>query len=402
MPPDSPSFLQQVISAFQLVLQRFREPDQWNLEVISGIILAILPAIGTVVVAIWRYWRRRRIQRILQKDPTTKLYGEETIKNATRYYIQPNCSSVDPTQEAELRHVVAVKANVFETVDEYLAKDSPQRHLFLLADSGMGKSSFVLNYYARNQRLPKRKRHQIVVLPLVIPDVLERIAQIDDKQNTVLFLDAFDEDTKAIADHKTRLLELMDACKDFRRVLITCRTQFFPSDEEIPVRTGIFRFEPRRASEPAEYEFWIIYLTPFDDQQVTEYLRKRFTLWKRNRRKKAYEIVQKIPLLSVRPMLLAHIPDVMNSEKKVEYSFQLYEIMVESWLERESYWINANDLCAFSERLATDLYTKSQERGTERIPYSELSLLAKGWDIKLEDWQIRGRSLLTQNRHPDA
>jgi hypothetical protein len=98
---------------------------------------------------------------------------------------------------------------------------------------------------------------------------LERISKIDDKQNTVLFLDAFDEDTKAIADHKARLLEIMDACKDFRRILITCRTQFFPSDEEIPVRTGIFKFEPRRVGESAEYEFWKMYLAPFSDAQCT-------------------------------------------------------------------------------------------------------------------------------------
>jgi hypothetical protein len=165
MPPSSPNFLQQVSSAFQFVLQRFREPDQWNLEVISGIILAVLPAIGAVVVAIWKYWWKRRATRILQRDPTTKLYGKEVIENATRYYVQPNCSSVDPTHEAEMRHVVAVGGKLFEAVDKYLAQGSPQRHLFLLADSGMGKSSFVLNYYARNQRRNRSRGSSPSCLP---------------------------------------------------------------------------------------------------------------------------------------------------------------------------------------------------------------------------------------------
>ena len=77
MPSDAPSFLQQVVSAFQLVLQRFREPDQWNLEVITGIILAILSAISVLVGVIWRYWRSRRTSRILQQEPTTKLAAYE-------------------------------------------------------------------------------------------------------------------------------------------------------------------------------------------------------------------------------------------------------------------------------------------------------------------------------------
>jgi hypothetical protein len=71
--------------------------------------------------------------------------------------------------------------------------------------------------------------------------------------------------------------------------------------------------------------------------------------------------------------------------------------LVEKWLEREEYWIDKDSLRAFSERLAVGLYTKSQERGAERIPYKELVPLAKEWNISLYDWQIRGRSLLNRD-----
>ena len=52
-----------------------------------------------------------------------------------------------------------------------------------------------------------------------------------------VFLDALDEDTKAIADHKERISELMQLAKKFKRVIISCRTQFFLKDEEIPIET---------------------------------------------------------------------------------------------------------------------------------------------------------------------
>jgi hypothetical protein len=114
------------------------------------------------------------------------------------------------------------------------------------------------------------------VVPLGIPDADEYVAKIPDQQNTVIFLDAFDEDTKAIKDHRQRLLELMHACRHFKRVLITCRTQFFPRAEEIPRETGLARVGPRKAGEGATYEFWKLYLAPLNDDQVNAFLRKRY------------------------------------------------------------------------------------------------------------------------------
>src|SRR5215510_7857773 len=42
--------------------------------------------------------------------------------------------------------------------------------------------SFVLNYYVRNRRRPKRKRHRLVVVPLNDPKADEHIAGIENPQ----------------------------------------------------------------------------------------------------------------------------------------------------------------------------------------------------------------------------
>ena len=286
---------------------------------------------------------------------------------------------------------------LFEVLDRFLSKDTSYRHMFLLADSGMGKSSCMLNYYVRNQRRLGKRRHRLVVVPLGIPDADAHIEKIPHKPQTVVFLDALDEDTRAIEDHGARLRDLLNLCRDFRRVLISCRTQFFPRDEEIPVDTGLLRVDPRKAGEKGSYQFLKLYLSPLNDQQVRKFLRKRFRLWHLGKRRCARRLVGSIPLLSVRPMLLAFIPDLMATELRVDHSFELYSALVESWLDRESGWVTKENLRAFSERLAVDLFLNRASRGAERIPRSELIDLAREWEVQLDDWQLTGRSLLNRD-----
>ncbi len=385
MPPDSTTFVNILL-----------DPTQWTLVNLLQV-LGVLIALGTALVAIWRYWRQRRTRKRLEDEFGSEFYSPQVIYNSTRYYVRPKCSGVDPAQEAEIRQVVAPQEDLFDVVDRHLKEEQAHRHLLLLADSGMGKSSFVLNYYSHNQRLPKSRRQRLAVVPLGIPNAAQAINKIANKKNTVIFLDAFDEDSRAIKDHRKRLDELMKLCAPFKRVLITCRTQFFPRDEEIPKDTGIIRVDPRPPGVSGQYEFWKLYLLPLDNEQVEAFLRLRYSIFQLHKRSKARAVIQKIPLLSVRPMLLAYIPDVLQSNASIEYSFQLYEILVAKWLERESGWVKPEALRAFSERLAVDLYVNREKRGEERIAGDDLAPLAREWKINLDDWQLRGRSLLNRD-----
>ncbi|NUO83113.1 DUF1566 domain-containing protein [candidate division KSB1 bacterium] len=388
--PDSTSFSSFLSDPIELV------------KFIGGIVSIIggLVAIGVVFFTkALPWWRTRRDRRSLEKRFGAELYHKAVIERSTQYYIDPFCQSLDPAGSEEPRLVYGARQNLFDAIANMMNQPTEYRYLILLADSGMGKTSFLLNYYARHLRQRLRK-FELALVPLGIPDADERINAINNKGNTVLFLDALDEDTLAIVDHVARLRDLLRLTRDFSRVLITCRTQFFPKEEEIPSETGIVKIGPKAAGEKAQYRFHKLYLSPFTDEQVQAYLKRRYPFAQRRRRKFAQTMVQKIPNLSVRPMLLSHIDDLVCANREIKYSFELYEDMVEAWLVREEGIVpglKKEPLRQFSERLAVDLYVNRKRRGAERIPRAELAELAKSWNIPLIDWQLSGRSLLNRD-----
>lgn len=359
---------------------------------------AFLVGVAQTWIAVYPVLQETRHRKILNEKFSIGPYDKLTIERATRYYIRPKCSNIDPAQEKELRHaLMATREDLFRMTDHFIYEDETHRHLLILADSGTGKTSFVLNYYAYNTGRKKGRKANLVLVPLGSKDADDLIYLVPNKESTVIFLDALDEDTKAISNHRERLHELMEKCRGFKKVVITCRTQFFPSGEEEPTETGILKLEPRRAGEKGSYEFWKLYLSPFDDNDVKTYISKRYPFWMFSQKNKALAIALKIPLLAVRPMLLAHIPEIVASNEEITYTYQLYEIMITAWIEREDYWVNKVELRNFSEKLAVDLYSNSKQRGTEGILYPELEILAKKWGFNLQGWQLGGRSLLNRD-----
>jgi hypothetical protein len=140
-----------------------------------------------------------------------------------------------------------------------------------------------------------------------------------------------------------------------------------------------------------------LYLAPFDDSDIDKYIRRRFPFWRNKERQKAKEIATKLPDLSVRPMLLAYIPELMLNAAPPRFTYELYALMINAWIRRESAWASTKALMEVSEELAVNLYVRRQERGMERIPENELEVIARAKNIPLRKWQITGRSLLNRD-----
>jgi hypothetical protein len=366
------------------------------LKTVSGFI-ATLFAVAKFVPGPVSKWRRRKLGKLLG----ARKYTPEQVRNATAFYIEPECQNIDPAGAEDWRRIYPLRTRLFKTIDNLLTNQAEFRHTILLADSAMGKTCFLLNYFARHSRRLRPSFHvAIVPLALGAEDSDTFIKEIPNKDSTVIFLDAFDEDMRAIQDHQERLKQLLTLTADFRHVLITCRTQFFLQDDEIPKDVpGLIRFAPTSTSK--HYTFYKLYLTPFHDPQITRYLRKRYPLWQLKKRRMARALASRIGDLTARPLVLSYIDDLLNSGRDFKYSFEVYEEIVNRWIKRERPFVeNATALWQFSEVVAEDIFANREVREAEIIPYDKIDPLAKGFGIYLERWQLTGRSLL--NRTADG
>lgn len=365
------------------------------------LLLGTVGVIGTFIqicVSIYPIYSDRRTKILLFKRLGQGPYDKETIRKASRNYIRTKCSESNPTIYSEIKESDQTpQYDFFKFIDQFIS-ESTNKFLFVLADSGMGKTTAVLNYYAYNAFKKKRSRSEIQLVPLCLKDSGNFTESVKYKSDTVIIFDGLDEDTSAIKDCNNRIFEIVESTSSFKKVIITCRTQFFLSDQEIPTLTKSEKIGPRNLGEGKYYNFNKIYISPFDDDDVAEYLRKIYPFWKREKRELAFQVIRKIPFLSVRPMLLAYVPEILDKKLNFTTAFDIYDTIVNAWYHRELIDVDINSFQSISEKLAKNIYLKKDIRGMESIPYHELCLLISEFNLEIENWKITGRSLL--NRDP--
>ena len=336
-------------------------------------------------------------------------YSNSEVHRATKYYIPTKWQDLPPSKESELRESLAnilrapVIPHLFERVfTPVKSRQVDSKFYLILADSGMGKTTLMINLFAK---WSKRKRHKEMRLYPIASNKtwqeIEKIKRLGKARDTILLLDAFDEDYAAVENYQKRLEQIIWLTEDFYKIIITSRTQFFPSKQEILEETRI-------KTNAGYHQIQHMYLSPFDDEDIEKYLDKKFgsslIFWNRKQKKQALNIVKKAPNLMVRPMLLAYIDDLLDNEKNYQYSFQIYEEMVDKWIQREANRIAgkaertnfSENLYRFSIEVATHLY-KHPINDEYVIHYEDLDAFAQEHHINLSRVEMQSKSLLNRN-----
>ncbi|SHN18463.1 NACHT domain-containing protein [Mucilaginibacter sp. OK098] len=382
-------------------------------------LILLIGFVSTLIVQFWKlikYIFLKRNQRILNRD-LHPFYTPSDVYNRTKYYIAPNYQNVSPSEDDEpgRKYIASAKEKLISLFLEnvFPLGKVDNKHFLILADSGMGKTAFLINLYVSYKNKWQNplgiKKYDIKLFPVWHQDTFESIAKISDPPNTILLLDAFDEDIKASKDYKKRLTEIVNKTTKFRFIIITSRTQFFPSQKEEPHETGYFT-----GGDKGEYKFQKLYLSVFDDKDVDKYLRMRFSVISYDYDRAAL-VAAKCPNLVVRPMLLSFIDDLIKADHEFTYSYQVYQEMIKYWLIRESkkngikqrFGTSQNfkdELYNFSQKLAVNIYINREIRNGLYISSAQDSFTIGSINLTefdnqyiLTDVEIRSKSLLNRN-----
>jgi sulfatase modifying factor 1 len=404
------------ILPFAAWLQQIGVNKELAIALASALNIFLVWAIATLIKKIYHKYRDQKTA----DDIPPFTYND--VRNKRRYYIPTKGQNISPSYEDETgggnKFIVKKSLIDFFLKEAFLQHKEDDKFYLILADSGMGKTTFMINLYLRYHAFWNfNKKYNMKLLPFGDKDILERIKQIkpEESRNTILLLDAFDEYRGLLPpehpdgltdDERFRkcLDEIVELTRDFREVIITSRTQYFPGQEDKPYELKIPSFD-----EKGFHILVKLYISPFNDAEIRHYLNKKFGIirfWNYKKKRIAADIVKKSPRLMVRPMLLSYIDFLVDGNSDVGNPFQIYETLTGKWIEREAKKRKhestsreqfKQDLRDYSRLVALEIYQRRKDGGELVLPKEEAIAVARQHNINLQDYEITGQSLLTRD-----
>lgn len=377
------------------------------LSIIVTIALALIPLVYRMIRTLKsaKEWREKEIRRKLEPNNSDGLKLVRDLK----YFIPINGQLEAPHNTDE----IFISDNRFlltkKFINEYLnSKVTGKKRYIILGGSGMGKSTFSADLFFQyiNKYNQRNIPFPINILYLGDSDVLDKIVDLSKKEDaceSILILDALDENVDAIKDISSFMNKIDLITNIFKFVIITGRTQLFQDDVSEPTIGKIK--QNSNLSKRLKYER--IYVSPFSEYEIQTYLANKFTIGTENYRK-AIQIVNKGNDLMSRPMILSFIDDLLGFARCERLTIvEIYKTIIDKWLLRECETqedsdnrLNVNDLYIFSKRLAVYMYDKWETTGISHITKSEYEYFIESNGYSGNPYSFRGRSLI--NRKSDG
>lgn len=376
-----------------ILLAKTLTPSDFITEIVGGIIATLFLSTFQLLK---KYYKKKKLSKDLHP-----FYSANEIEKSVKYYVPVKCQNVPPSKELELSQStgISIKSLLMKFfIGTAFAKENiEQRFYIILADAGLGKTTFMINLYYKYTYKFNRK-YDIALFPLGHPKTMEKLMGYDEEKakSTILLLDGFDEDRAAMEDHVGRLNEIVDTVWMFRQVVISCRTQFFANQEKEPFEIHI----PKAGIDTGFHKFHKVYISPFDDGDIEKYFKKRFGAFKRKEKDKAREIIKNSKNLMVRPMLLANINELLE-EKEIDFelSYDIYDFMVKKWIKRDADRIEIKKRSIFIEEmnLLLDGLVKKVHKTGYFIEEYKIEEVLTELNLGLTKSEVKSKSLLNRN-----
>ncbi len=372
----------------------------WVLLIVAAILFLLL--IGSIIykIAKWiasirhRPWRNRKIKDILIPD-----YGEQVAEK--KYFISSKFTTTPPNNlddPLEVERVESARQLIDHLVEKvFVEENTTNRYFCILAGAGMGKTTFAVNLVISyiNRYKQKTLPFEIKLVSLARKEFANYL-RVENPNKTILILDALDENADASNDISSFMQKLEDLIQDFRFVILTSRTQFFPTEEDEPKKTNILNL----GKDKGNYIYHKMYISPFSEEDVQDFLRKKYK--QRKKRKKAKKIVDRCSSLATRPLLLSHIDDLLNSNLTYNTLSSIYETLIDVWIKREvRFNKGGNDpelyekLYEFSINFALELFINKEQSTNMRMPKDSYKIFIE--KNGYTDYDFSGRSLINRD-----
>ena len=387
--------------------------EAFGRQIISPRATAIITLIAFIIVILYfviikpisknHKWRRKQLDEILRGYGNYTRWWQRWLYIDTVLQTDPP-HDLDEPYQAQFQDLRTNTNAIDFFLKQVLRRDNTYSPYYcILGGSGMGKSTFVVNLVWKYINKYKDKTLPYPVKLINCRDaaeLTESIKEIDNKENTILIMDALDENNEAIDNYREFYRKLLNSITKFRIVIITCRTQFFEKYEDEP--KTLPGNEPS-TKKPREFKKY--YVSPFKTEEVSHYLNKKYLL-RFKARKKSKIIANNCTQLMARPLLLSYIDDLSTADigNHIDSIAQIYEIIIDKWLEREAFFAasyNKKDeykkaLLEFSSEIALSMVQTNYDNNSTNIiieRYKDKPL------IKTKN--LKGRSLLNRNSKSD-
>ena len=363
--------------------------------IIGSIIIGSLILFHIIKMMKLRKWRKKELEKLALFSDSITI---ELIQSNN--YI-PTMGQIDPPHDTES---ISVSPKRFLLIDEFIKEFESEREslnkkrYIVMGGSGMGKTTFsAALFYKYISTIKKEKRCPIFIESLSRSDVLHIIQEINfyhDVQKSIIILDALDENFEAAKDlrHYMNLLEYVT--KDFKFVIITCRTQFF-KDKNTEPREWTF---PISEDTNKIFHYETIYVSPFTDEETDDYLKKKYKK-SQNKYNSAIRITEKFKDVMSRPMILSFMDELLeNRDIEKRATVELYTTIIDEWFDREIKIkrIGKNELYSFSKKIALFLYDNWLKSGNAFLSIDEYESFIKENGYEKSPYSFKDRSLLNR------
>ena len=306
-------------------------------------IISIIVAIAAIIVTIVLYVIPQR-----KKKKEAKEQKKQQLDTSFKEYLDSIYIPMDIKDVQSGGKVFSFFEHFAEIVK---AKKLKSRYICLLGDIGSGKTAalvhlhqWYIDKYSDKSSMPSHIR--LYSLNGDYQKLMDRIdAEIptQDRSNCILLLDALDECKKAQAslekeseNNPRKFMEKLGKdTEDFEWVVVSCRRQFFQSEE----------FQPGKAKVPGGVKgfgslpYWQeLILEPFSQKQVESFLDERFGEGQNPQKDEAANIVYGCEDVFLRPLILSNI-DIILEECHGRENLTMKVILdavIMNWIKREA------------------------------------------------------------------